>query len=85
MDAVGSVMNRMISNIEKTTAAGASNKLVGGAIDLERRDIISDIVFGLVGAVQAIVADLGSAIGAVLNFFNRCECARLPSTVCCPF
>lgn len=71
IDAVTLVFQHMSARITEATDISKVQKLDDGVIG--SRDGVSDIVFGIVGAVQAIVADLSTAIGKSLDFFNHCK------------
>ncbi|KAJ4155859.1 hypothetical protein LMH87_001084 [Akanthomyces muscarius] len=75
-DAVTLVFQHMSASIANATDFGKLQVTRARPTVVESRDAISDIVFGIVGALQAIVADLSTAIEESLDFFNTSEIVK---------
>ena len=73
LDAVTLVFRHISTSITNATDVGRIQVIRDKSTVVESRDALSDVIFGIVGALQAIVADLGAAIEKSLDFFNTCE------------
>ncbi|KAJ3491825.1 hypothetical protein NLG97_g5521 [Lecanicillium saksenae] len=70
---IADALQHIIASVKNATDVGASTPMGSLNTNLEGRDVISDVVFGIFDAIQAIVADLGIVILKALDFFNHSE------------